>query len=558
VVMRDDVGAPQLHLRDDVPGGRHEAAVAERKPRRRWKRRRRRSGNTALEEEKGLEPKLFAKTKQAAHHVNGADTVSYNVLRQPFVAILKNFSSGPAAVICAICLSFVLLSVCVFGASTPICHRLPPGPDANIGIRVRAAGDTKGPPSASVRWRVKVVVFFVSFADSCVSTSQISILQQELACGTTPRGGCVDDASMFIIYAIKFIMQMMVNPIVVNNVNKLGPIAPLRCSVIAMASSSAGFGFALRLNSGSANFVTAAFLVLLVARAFQGIASSIVTLAGMTLVHRSHSQEDWGIATGFVLTGLALGAVAGPVASNMLTWSLGAWCSCLCLGGCAALGGIVLTLLLRGGKATIGSEDEEPQDPAYTVWTDPLVLSIAGATAASNGVVALLDGLMALNVSRPFNDLRPQAQGLPGSCLTFIYIVSNPLAGALADRVPKQGLVVSGLIFMSVGVRIVAAVAFLNVNILGLGLCGLGLGFVDTPSASLLMETAGVRRHKTYARSVAMLDIAASAASACYPALAATGQLFHARYMSMSLLVAASCILLAPTMSGHTFDSSKH
>ena len=109
------------------------------------------------------------------------------------------------------------------------------------------------------------------------------------------------DMSIGLLFSAKAIVQIVAAvPVGHLTDNIIGPHLGLSCGLCALAVST-GLWAAFK-----------SYGVLLAARAVQGIGSSFTMAGGMSLVARVHNQDERGAATGWSMSGVALGALLGP------------------------------------------------------------------------------------------------------------------------------------------------------------------------------------------------------------------------------------------------------
>lgn len=457
----------------------------------------------------------------------------------------------------------------------------------------------------SVQRGSKIVVFLALLTDYLLLTMPLPILPAELACNadgiTWPpdidRTGCVSDTWIFMLIASKAGLQILANPFMGFAVDRYGPLAPLRFALAVMAISTAGFSVGLWLNDGHADTVGVVFPLLFVARAVQGLASGGVMTGGMALINMVHPESERGGAAGTVMAGMALGVLAGPVVGGVLTKVWSSWGAFLIIAGLIVVAVVAQAVLLKDAPAELeklksGMVEEVPgqeqggsfaesakgsiigsflpsqasgrglasvleskagagqQAGSHNVYGDPLVLLVATCSLVSSMSIALLEPLVPLYLSRPPFSLSPFSQSLVWSSSTLAYMVSTPVAGLLADRVPEWSLLFGGLVLMAVGASCVVLVEELWWTIISLLFVGAAMGFIDTPSAPLLAKIADFRGTNAYGRVFAVMDMATSLGFVLGPLLAAAIESGDLPLLATTVPVAIACVLFAPFTLG--------
>eukprot|EP00927_Polykrikos_kofoidii_P063132 TRINITY_DN57966_c0_g1_i1.p1 TRINITY_DN57966_c0_g1~~TRINITY_DN57966_c0_g1_i1.p1 ORF type:complete len:484 (+),score=60.15 TRINITY_DN57966_c0_g1_i1:74-1525(+) len=454
----------------------------------------------------------------------------------------------------------------------------------------------------SIQGGSRIVVFLALLADFLLLTMPLPIMPAELACnddGSWPptHTGCVSDTWIFLLFASKAALQIAANPFMGCAVDKYGPLLPLRFSLAVMAISTAGFAFGLWLNDGRADTVGVVFPVLFAARAVQGLASGGVMTGGMALVNMAHPESERGSAAGTVMTGMALGVLAGPVVAGALTKIWSSWGAFLVIAALIVVAMAAQAVLLKGASAQLESLQREAATEVevappvrgqsgsfvdlangsiagsftsaqasrsgaaaavegnarqgtevgrYNAYGDPFVLVVAGCSLVSSMSIALLEPVVPLYLSRPPFLLAPFSQSLVWSASTLAYMVSTPIAGFLADRIPGRVLLFGGLALMALGVSGVVLVGQLWCTVVALLIVGAAMGFIETPSSPLLAKIADFRGTNAYGRVFATMDMATSLGFVLGPLIAAAIKSSGLPYLATTLPAAVACLLFAP------------
>jgi len=87
------------------------------------------------------------------------------------------------------------------------------------------------------------------------------------------------------------------------------------------------------------------YIILLSARATQGLASAATMSGGMALIAMSNPDETRGRAMGVATAGIALGVLVGPVFGGVLGGAVALWLPFVVIGGFVLVDGIALLVL---------------------------------------------------------------------------------------------------------------------------------------------------------------------------------------------------------------------
>lgn len=246
---------------------------------------------------------------------------------------------------------------------------------ANMKARVRAVDLKKLAP---LRVAIIVIVSLALLSDFLLLTVVIPILPTVLE--GTP------DALIFLLFSAKAAVQIMANPPIGALVDKFGPRVPLLVSTLVLLISIVVFvvGLAALENGGGectwelrqhahrcaprhhqhhthnhtllpSLFPTShalsqkrsalQYIILLSARATQGLASAATMSGGMALIAMSNPDETRGRAMGVATAGIALGVLVGPVFGGVLGGAVALWLPFVVIGGFVLVDGIALLVL---------------------------------------------------------------------------------------------------------------------------------------------------------------------------------------------------------------------
>lgn len=269
-----------------------------------------------------------------------------------------------------------------------------------------------------------------------------------------------------------------------------------------IAKPVAGFiadrrGLKVMLLGGLATFVAGSLLFLIIdprglllVRLVQGIGAAALSTISITLVAR-HFAERRGSAFGWYNAVKGAGYVLAPSVGGFLVAKHGFDSLFV---ACAALGAVVLLFSF----AVPGDRSDEIEDDDELGFRDFLAIFLerrmlgAYATIFINMLlVGILFGFLPVYLHGLGYD--PLHSGLMVTAATASYLLVQPIAGRLADRVPIARTVTAGLALASVSVGVITFVTgpWLVVAVVA---AGIGVGTVWTNTDALVSSLSDERR----------------------------------------------------------------
>ena len=103
-------------------------------------------------------------------------------------------------------------------------------------------------------------------------------------------------------------VQFFANPYMGSVVDEHGPRNPMLAGATLLCFSSFLLAFGVR----SSNSIHIVYTAALISKALQGLASAMLTSAGMTLCALTHHDCNRGTAMGLAMVGVAMGSMLGP------------------------------------------------------------------------------------------------------------------------------------------------------------------------------------------------------------------------------------------------------
>ncbi len=229
----------------------------------------------------------------------------------------------------------------------------------------------------------------------------------------------------------------------------------------------------------------------LLGRAVVGIGSGAAFVAGLDLVRAGGGGAALqGLYGGATMAGGGLALMVVPPLTDATSWRAAYWSAAL-LAALAAIPTLMASGLPRVGHA------------GAWVLRDRALLPIGLLQAATFGLAVIAGNWVVPLLER--QGVSSAAAGLAGGLVLFIGILTRPLGGVLAGRVPGRVLVGVGLAGTSVGAFLLALGGPLAVSALGALVLGLTAG---VPFA-VIFATAQRTRPDAPAAAIALVNACA-------------------------------------------------
>lgn len=193
------------------------------------------------------------------------------------------------------------------------------------------------------------------------------------------------------------------------------------------------WGYRLPLIGGIAGLTAVTFLftmadsfaAMVIARTLQGAASGATWTAGLAVIANHWPSHARGQTMGVVMTGFAVGLMAGPPLGGFISDLFGITAAFLLPAVTALLLTFVAAyVLLRLPRA----EEGKPSGPLGQILTDPGILGLAAVVAAVAAVMGLLEPTLPLFLENRF-DSSAGTIGLLFGLIAVAFGLGSPLAG---------------------------------------------------------------------------------------------------------------------------------
>lgn len=255
-------------------------------------------------------------------------------------------------------------------------------------------------------------------------------------------------------------------------------------------------GMKLMLLVGLAIFILGSLLflvinpkLLLVVRFIQGIGAAALSTVSITLVAKYFS-EGRGKAFGIYNAVKGAGYIVAPALGGFLAGTYG-FAMIFIVSAAVGTGALLLSILLPGdrtrGEKLQDDDDELPLSQFFLIFKDPRLLPIYAVIVVNMFMVGILFGFLPVYLYSI--GYTPVHSGTILSVATVSYLLIQPLAGHLADKVPIRITVLLGLLLAALTITFVTFTTG-PLLIALVVLAGAGIGTVWTNSDTLVSTLA--------------------------------------------------------------------
>lgn len=271
------------------------------------------------------------------------------------------------------------------------------------------------------------------------------------------------------------------------------------------AKPAAGFiadrrGMKLTLLAGLLIFILGSLLflvispkLLLLVRFVQGLGAAALSTVSITLVGK-YFAAGRGKAFGIYNAVKGAGYVIAPATGGFLAHRYGFSMIFIASAGVGVVA-LISSLLLPGDRSRGGRLEDDDDDISlkdfFAIFREPRLLPVYAVILINMFLVSILFGFLPVYLYGI--GYTPIESGSVLSVVTLSYLLVQPVAGHLADKVEIRGAVLIGLLLAALAV---IAVTFTSGSLLvAVGvLAGIGIGTVWTNSDALVSSLAGEGR----------------------------------------------------------------
>ncbi|KAM8973756.1 chromaffin granule amine transporter-like [Pelodytes ibericus] len=313
------------------------------------------------------------------------------------------------------------------------------------------------------------------------------------ACNNTSSFFREENVQVGLLLASKGITQLLVNPLVGLFTNRFGYDLPMLCGFVVTFASTLTFAFA------------ETYVLMFVARAIQGIGSSLSTVAGLGMLAHVYTDDyERGQAMGIALGGLAFGVLVGPPFGSVMYEFVGKSSPFLVLAALALLDGVLQLCILRPSKITTSTTAPTSY---WALLKDPYILIAAGSLFFANLAIGMLEPTLPIWMIETMCSPKWQL-GLAFLPASISYFICTNLFGILAHKIGRWLCCLLGMILVGISTLCIP----LAVNIYGLigptaGI-GIALGMVDSSIMPIMGHLVDIRHSSVYGGIYAISDMA--------------------------------------------------
>ncbi|KAK3877736.1 hypothetical protein Pcinc_017588 [Petrolisthes cinctipes] len=302
-----------------------------------------------------------------------------------------------------------------------------------------------------------------------------------------------------LLFSSKALVQLLVNPLIGPLTSHVGYSLPLVVGTHTLIVSALLYAYA------------ESYTLMFVARSLQGVASSLIAIAGMGMVAECYPDDsERGRMQGLVMGGIALGVLAGyPLGSLLYDFTNSKTPPFLLVAA--------LTVVLAVAQLTVLNPRPHPEGvvdgtPLSQLVRDPYILVTAGAIMVSTSTLAVLEPCLPIWLT---STLHPQKWQLGTAFLpdSLGYLVGTSCTAGPAFRLGRWRVALVALIMVGLAAAAVPEAGTMMALAFPHLLLGLGVGTVD---AALMPHLAALVDARHVAAYGAVYAVAQAAVALAY------------------------------------------
>lgn len=299
------------------------------------------------------------------------------------------------------------------------------------------------------------------------------------------------DAAIGVLFAVYAAALLIATPIVGKLIDKVGTRMPMLIGLLGLAASTVMFAFAQ------------SFPGLLVARSLQGVAAAVSFTSGFALIASVYPAAERGKPMGIAMSAMGFGILLGPFAGGFLADQFGTRAPFYFAAAIVALDAIARVTLLK-------DVPHVPREAPSRVWRHPAMPLLFLLTAMGAGLIAFLEPVLPMHVTREFS-ASATAIGVIFGVAALIGASVAPMTGAIADKVPRTLLVLTGAVVAAAGMITTSLAGSLFLTGVGVTLTAIGGQIVLIPTLTLIGQVADSSSPPAYGASYSAYSIAYTA-----------------------------------------------
>ncbi|CAJ1075656.1 synaptic vesicular amine transporter-like [Xyrichtys novacula] len=252
--------------------------------------------------------------------------------------------------------------------------------------------------------------------------------------------------------------------------------------------------------------ISSSYILLLLARAVQGVGGSCLSVAGMAMLANMYRDEkERGRAMGISFTGLALGLIAGAPFGSVMYQFVGKMSPFLVLAAIAVLGGGLHALIFQPSHV---QTQMEKGTPLLTLLRDPYILIAAGAICFTTLIIAVIETALPIWMLKTMCASKWQL-GIVFLPDSISYLIASNIFGHLSQKHSGSwlcacvGMIVAGITTITFQFsQNIYHLLVLNAFI------GFSVGSVDSSIMPLMGNLVDLRYRPVYGTVYAIADVA--------------------------------------------------
>ncbi|MDI6829733.1 MAG: MFS transporter [Actinomycetota bacterium] len=229
------------------------------------------------------------------------------------------------------------------------------------------------------------------------------------------------------------------------------------------------------------------YATLFLSRFLDGVTAAANWSVGLAIIADAYPAGERGRGMGMVMAAMGAGAIAGPAMGGAFADWLGHRAPFLVVAGICVLGGVMALASRdlrhvgpRGSEAGYGRMMREVL--AYPGMVLVLVIVMMGTVS-----LGVLEPLFPVHLRENLG-LSSTAIGLLFALTVLFYTLASPLAGSLADRRGKRGLLAAGLAATALAAPALTFSRDLATAAALFAVCGVTIALFETPTLPLIAD----------------------------------------------------------------------
>ncbi|MBC7229494.1 MAG: MFS transporter [Actinobacteria bacterium] len=229
------------------------------------------------------------------------------------------------------------------------------------------------------------------------------------------------------------------------------------------------------------------YAALFLSRCLDGVTAAANWSVGLAIIADAYPAGERGRGMGMVMAAMGAGAIAGPAMGGAFADWLGHRAPFLLVAGICVLGGVMALTSRdlrhvgpRGSEAGYGRMMREVL--AYPGMVLVLVIVMMGTVS-----LGVLEPLFPVHLRENLG-LSSTAIGLLFALTVLFYTLASPLAGSLADRRGKRGLLAAGLAATALAAPALTFSRDLATAAALFAVCGVTIALFETPTLPLIAD----------------------------------------------------------------------